>query len=140
LLKIGAVEVNALDGKTTSRATQILGQRRQSSGDFFLLLHAGATWRTALGIAQSADVNAQLPKSANEGAPVHSQSSGGFALIPIDIPEDDKDKLLLKFSQRFGIEDARPVHPEYQCLKLAFRGIRMFSTHVQPAEAFASAP
>ncbi len=40
-------------------------------------------WRTALGIAESADVNVQLSKSANEGAPVHSQHSGGFALMGI---------------------------------------------------------
>ncbi len=78
-----------------------------------MLLHANATWRTALGIAQSADVNVQFPKSANEGAPVHSQRSGGLALIPTESSQDHKDKLLLKFFQRFGVEDARPVHPEH---------------------------
>ena len=26
------------------------------------------------------------------------------------------------------------MHPEYQCFKLSLRGIRMFSTHVQPGE------
>ena len=96
-------------------------------------------WRTALGIAESADVNVQLAKSANEGAPVHSQHSGGFALIPIDISENDKNKLPSKFSQRFVIEDARPMHPPHQCLKLGLGGIRMFSTHVQPGEPLASA-
>ena len=38
------------------------------------------------GIAKNADVNVQLSKSANESAPVHSQRSGGFALIPILSP------------------------------------------------------
>ena len=115
------------------------GFRDVSAGDFFLLLHASAAWRTALGIVQSTDVNLQVPKSTNEGATVHSQRSGGLALIPIDISEDDKNKLLLKFSQRFGIEDARPVHPQHQCLKLRLRGICLFSTHVQPGEALTSA-
>ena len=81
------------------------------------------------GIAKNADVNVQLSKSANESAPVHSQRSGGFALIPSrPLLENDKDKLLSKFSQRFGIEDARPVHPQHQCLKLRLRRIRVFDT------------
>lgn len=70
-------------------------------------------WGTAFRIAENADVNVQLSKSANESAPVDSQRSGGFALIPIDLSEDDKNKLLSKFFQRFGIEDARPVHPQH---------------------------
>jgi len=93
---------------------------------------------TAFGIAGSADVNVQFSKSANESGPVHSQRSGGFALIPIDLSKDNKNKLLSKFAQRFGIEDARPVHPQHQCLKLRLRGIRMSSTHVEPGEALAS--
>lgn len=85
---------------------------------------------TALGIAGSLDANVQFLKSANESAPVHSQRSSGSTLIPINLSKDNKNKLLSKFVQRFGIEDACPVHPQHQCLKLRLRGIRMFSTHV----------
>ena len=92
-------------------------------------------WATALGIAENVDVNVQLSKSANESAPVDSQRSGSFALIPIDLLENDKDKLLSKFFQRFGIEDARPVHPQHQCFKLRLRRIRVFSAHVEPGGA-----
>jgi hypothetical protein len=89
---------------------------------------------TAFGIAGIADVNIQFSKGANESAPVHSQRSGRFALIPIDLSKDNKNKLLSKFAQRFGIEDACPLHPQHQCLKLRLRGICMFSTHVEPGE------
>jgi hypothetical protein len=75
--------------------------RFRSSGNFFLLLHANAMRATAFGIAGSADVNVQFSKSATESAPVHSQRSGGFALIPIDLSKDNKNKLLSKFIQRF---------------------------------------
>jgi hypothetical protein len=72
----------------------MLKQKRQSPGNFLLLLGANTMWRTAFGIAENADVNVQLSKSANESAPMHSQRSGGFALIPIDFSQDDNDKLL----------------------------------------------
>jgi len=52
---------------------------------------------TAFGIAGDADVNVQFSKSANESAPVHSQRSGGFALIAIDLSKDNENKLLSKF-------------------------------------------
>jgi len=84
-----------------------------SSGNFFLPLRANAIRATACGIAGSGDVNVQFSKSANESAPVHSQRSGGFALIAIDFSKDNKNKLLSKFVQRFGIEDARSVHPQH---------------------------
>lgn len=74
---------------------------RRLSRNFFPPLDACATWRAALGSAQGTDVNVQLLKRANQGAPVHSQHAGGFALVPIDPSEDDKDKLLPEFSQRF---------------------------------------
>ena len=64
--------------------------------------------------------------------------SGGFALIPVDISENDKNKLLFEFFQRLVIQDACPVHSAHQSLKLRLCGIRMFSTHVQPGEALAS--
>ena len=102
----------------------------RSSGHFFLLLQANAMRVTAFGMAGIAAVNIQFSKGANEGAPVHSQRSGRFALIPIDLSKDNKNKLLSKFAQRFGIEDACLVHPQHQCLKLGLRGIRMFSAHV----------
>jgi len=54
-----------------------------SSSDFFLLLHASDMRRTAVGIAERTDVNVQLSQRANDGAPVHSQHSGGFALMGI---------------------------------------------------------
>jgi len=53
-----------------------------------------------------ADVNVQLSKNANQSAPVHLQCSGGFAFVPVDISENDKNKLLLKFFQSFVIQDA----------------------------------
>jgi hypothetical protein len=68
-----------------------------SSGTFLLPLHANAMWRTTFGIAESADVNVQLSKDADESATVHSQRAGGFALIPIDLSEDDKNKLFSEF-------------------------------------------
>jgi len=92
---------------------------------------------TAFGIAESADVNVQLSQSANESAPVHLQYSGRFALIPVDLTENDKNKLLFKFFQRFVIQDACFVHSPHQRLKLGLCGIRLFSTHVQPGEALA---
>ena len=52
--------------------------------------------RTAFGIAESAIVDVQLSKAANQSAPVHAQYSGGLALIPVDISENDKNKLLFK--------------------------------------------
>jgi len=107
--------------------------RRWSSGTFLLLLHANAMWRTAFSNAESADVNVELSKSANQSAPMHSQSSGGFALIPIRISEDDKNELLSKLLQRFRIEDSGPVHPPHQCLKLCLRSVRVFSTHLTGA-------
>jgi len=94
--------------------------------------------RTAFGIAESAIVDVQLSKAANQGASVHAQYSGGFALIPVDISENDKNKLLFKFFQRLVIQDACSVHTAHQRLKLGLCGIRMFSTHVQPGEALAS--
>ena len=68
-----------------------------SSGAFLLLLQANATRGTAFGIAENVNVDVQLSKSTNESAPVHSQCAGGFALIPIDLSEGDKNKLLSKF-------------------------------------------
>ncbi len=68
-----------------------------SSGAFLLLLQANAMWGTAFGIAENVNVDVQLSKSTNESAPVHSQCAGGFALIPIDLSEGDKNKLLSKF-------------------------------------------
>ena len=94
--------------------------------------------RTAFGIAESAIVDVQLSKAANQSAPVHAQYSGGLALIPVDISENDKNKLLFKFFQRLVIQDACSVHTAHQRLKLGLCGIRMFSTHVQPGEALAS--
>ena len=93
---------------------------------------------TAFGIAESAIVDVQLSKTANQSAPVHAQYSGGFALIPVDISENNKNKLLFKFFQRLVIQDACSVHSAHQSLKLRLCGIRIFSTHVQPGEAFAS--
>ncbi len=90
--------------------------------------------RTAFGIAESADVNVQLSQSANQSAPVHLQYSGRFALIPVDLAENDKNKLLFKFFQRLVIQDACFVHSPHQRLKLGLCGIRMFSAHVQPGE------
>jgi hypothetical protein len=113
----------------------LLERRPQSSGNFLLLPHADAMWGKAFDITEKADVNVQLSKGANESAPVHSQRSGGFAFIPIDLSENDKDKLLSKFFQRLGIEDARAVHPQHQCLKLRLRSVRMFSAHVEPGKA-----
>ena len=83
----------------------------ESSGNFFLPQHANAIRAKACGIAGSGDVNVQFSKSANESAPVHSQRPSGPALIPIDLSKDNENKLLSKFVQRFGIEDACPVHP-----------------------------
>jgi len=60
-------------------------------------------WWSAFSIAESAEVNVQLSKSANESAPMHSQFSGGFALIPMGGSEDGKNELLSKFLQCFGI-------------------------------------
>jgi len=94
--------------------------------------------RTAFGIAESAIVDVQLSKAANQSAPVHAQYSGGLALIPVDISENDKNKLLFKFFHRLVIQDACSVHSAHQRLKLGLCGIRMFSTHVQPGEALAS--
>jgi len=74
-----AFTLHVSEKKTGLSVSNIQG----SSSDFFLLLHASAMRRTAVGIAESADVNVQLSKSANEGAPVHSQHSGGFALMGI---------------------------------------------------------
>src|SRR5436309_15571811 len=93
--------------------------------------------RTAFGISESAIVDVQLSKAANQGASVHAQYSGGLALIPVDISENDKNKLLFEFFQRLVIQDARSVHSAHQSLKLGLCGIRMFSTHVQPGEALA---
>ena len=90
--------------------------------------------RTAFGIAESAIVDVQLSKAANQGASVHAQYSGGFALIPVDISENDKNKLLFEFFQRLVILDACPVHSAHQSLKLGLCGIRMLSTHIQPGE------
>jgi hypothetical protein len=64
--------------------------RLWSSGHSFLLLHANAMRVTAFGIAGIADVNIQFSKGANKSAPVHSQRSGRFALIPIDLSKDNK--------------------------------------------------
>jgi hypothetical protein len=112
--------------------------KRRSSDVSVLLRCANATRGTAFGIAESTDVNVQLSKFANESAPVHSQYSGGFALIPVDLAKNDKNKLFFKFFQRFVILDACFVHSPHQCLKLGLCGIRMSSTHVQPGEALAS--
>jgi hypothetical protein len=110
-----------------------------SSDVSVLLRRANAMWRPAFGIAESADVNIQLSKSTNKSAPVHSQHSSSFALIPFDISENGKNELLSKFCQPFEIEYACPMHPPHQCLKLTFRGVRMFSTHGRPGKPFASA-
>src|SRR5438876_2822357 len=76
--------------------------------------------RTAFGIAESAIVDVQLSKAANQSAPVHAQYSGGLALIPVDISENDKNKLLFEFFQRLVIQDACSVHSARQSLKLDF--------------------
>jgi len=75
--------------------------------------------RTAVGIAESADVNVQLSKSANEGAPVHSQHSGGFALMGILAPavvrflQDPASPLPLKRHEaRFGGSASEVVKAE----------------------------
>jgi hypothetical protein len=86
---------------------------RASSDVSILLLRASALWRTAFGIAEGADINIQLSKGANESAPVHSQHSSGFALIPVDISENDENEVPFKFSQRFVINDACPMHPPH---------------------------
>ena len=88
--------------------------------------------RTALGTAERADINAQLSQRAQERVSVHSQHLRGFALIPIDLSKNRKKKLFFEFFQRFGIENTRPMHPQYQSFKLRLRGIRMFRTHVRP--------
>jgi hypothetical protein len=95
-------------------------------------------WWTAFSIAESAEVNVQLSKSANQSAPMHSQFSGGFALIPMGGSEDDKNELLSKFLQCFGIKNSRPLHPQHQCLKLFLRGERVFSTHLTLERLLAS--
>jgi hypothetical protein len=102
------------------------------------VLRANSTWWMAFCIAESAEVNVQLSKSANESAPMHSQFSGGFALIPIGSSEDANNELLSKFLQCFGIKDSCPLHPQHQCLKLFLRGERVFSTHLTPERLFAS--
>jgi hypothetical protein len=103
-----------------------------SSDVCVLLLGANAMWRPTFGTAQGADVNIQLSKSTNESAPVHSQHPSSLALIPFDISKNGKNEVLSKFCQPFKIEDACPMHPPHQCLKLPFRGVRMFSTHGRP--------
>src|SRR5207247_6006631 len=96
---------------------EVLGRRRfggESSHVSVLLRCASAMRRTAFGIAESAIVDVQLSKAANQSAPVHAQYSGGLALIPVDISENDKNKLLFKFFQRLVIQDACSVHSARQ--------------------------
>ena len=110
--------------------------RGNDSSDFSVLLRPNATGRATFRIAEGTDVNIQLSKSANESAPVHSQHSSSFALIPFNISENGKNELLSKFCQPFKIEDACPMHPPHQCLKLTFCRIRMFSTHGRPESLY----
>jgi hypothetical protein len=70
-------------------------------------------WGKAVGIAEGTDVNIQLSKSANESAPMHSQCLSSSALIPIHISENDENEVPSKFSQRFVIKNACPMHPPH---------------------------
>src|SRR5713226_1664946 len=126
LFRIGAVEVDAALRESLHLRLRSSGEGGRSSGDCFLLRHASAVWATAFGVAESADVNVQLSKNANQSAPVHLQCSGGFAFVPVDISENDKNKLLLKFFQCLVIQDACPVHPPHQRLKLGLRHTYVF--------------
>jgi hypothetical protein len=95
-------------------------------------------WRTAFSIAESVHVNVQLSKGTNESVAVDSQHAGGFALIPISVSEDGKNKLLPKFFECFEIEYACPVHPQHQRLELRLRGVRVFSCHLGSGKGFVS--
>jgi hypothetical protein len=138
LLRISAAEVDVLRESLRLRLRSS-GESGRLSSNCFLLGHARAVGKTAFGIAESADINVQLSKDSNQSAPVHLQYSSGLALVPVDISENDQNKLLFEFFQRLVIQDACPVHPPHQRLKLGLRCIRLFSTHAQPREVFARA-
>jgi hypothetical protein len=114
------------------------GSASSISPGTLLLLQMNANCRAPFGIPENVHVNVQLSKGANESIAVHSQDAGGFALIPINLSEDGKNKLLPKFFECLAIEYACPVHPQHQRLELRLRGVCVFSCHLGSGKGFVS--
>src|ERR1700758_515884 len=81
-----------------------------SAGNLFLLLHAEAARRTALGFAKSPDIEIQFAEDSAQSVSVHAQQWRSLAFVPIGVAKYGQDKLLSKFPDSFGIADIRPIH------------------------------
>lgn len=88
-----------------------------SAGEFLLLAKIDAARRAALGSAESANVQIQLPESSAESVSVHSQHWGSLRLVPIGVAKDSENELLSKFSDSFGITDSCPIHLQHYGIK-----------------------
>lgn len=100
-----------------------------SADNLFSLLYANASGRTALGCAEGADVEIQIPKRSAECVSVHLQRRSGFACVPLEISKDSEDKLSLKFPNSLGIFNAFQIHLLHYFIECCTGRILLFVPH-----------
>jgi hypothetical protein len=66
------------------------------------------------------DINLELVDCAAEGVAVHSQFSGGTALVTLVFLQNGQDETLLELPHAFRVEDIAAVHLQNECFQLIF--------------------
>lgn len=81
---------------------------------------AGAAGRTLDAVAELANINLQLSDGAAEGVTVHSQFTGGPALVALVFLKHGQDEALLELAHALGIKNIASVHLQDKCFQLIF--------------------